>query len=201
MLTICSDQSCYPYMTNFFLLCQVIWNISAAPIMLQPPRFAVQHSMMQWNLNNSTMYVYTKKCYSICQNWALKPPKESIYPFCLLLLFQGHSSERDPSQHQEERTRHSSPASSSCTSKVKKSWFYWTELFSLKQRGSIQMEKHVCWMTNQVLFTECIKNCFSRHISSKQSSILGKTAIFTIKTDVQVMWNKAATGLNYLVVC
>lgn len=133
---------------------------------------------------------------------AVRFPKYPSIPF--VCFFQCHPSERDPPQHQEERTRHSSPAPSSCNFKVKQSWFYWTELFShlnLKQRGSIEMEKHVGWMTNKVLFTECIKNCFSRHISSKQSSIPGKTAIFTIKTDVQVMWNKAATGLNYLVVC
>lgn len=49
------------------------------------------------------------------------------------------------------------------------------------------MEKHVGWMTSNVLFSECIKNCFSRHISSKQSPIPGKTSIFTINTDVQVM--------------
>lgn len=161
---------------------------------------ATQHEAMEPK-QFYNVCLYKETLYCVFQNWGFKTPKESIYSFCLLFLFQGHSSERDPPQQQEERTRHSSPASSSCTSKVKKSWFYWTELFSLKQRGSIQMEKHVCWVTNKVLFTECIKNCFSRHISSKQSSILGKTVIFTIKTDVQVMWNKAATGLNYLVVC
>lgn len=64
----------------------VIWKwfeTLAAPITLQPLHFPMQHSMMQWNLNNPTMYVYTKNAIVFFKTGPLGPQKnQSILFVC-----------------------------------------------------------------------------------------------------------------------
>lgn len=77
MLTICSDQSCHPYIYIWLIFFPFVKWFETYQLLQSHCK--MQHSMMQWNLNNSTMYVYTKKSYSIFQNWASKTPKVFLF--------------------------------------------------------------------------------------------------------------------------